>query len=237
MRTETFGPLNVRLTGGPDGKGGGDGPLVVLMHGFGAPGDDLVPLGQELRLDARVRFAFLEAPLTLELGYGDSRAWWLIDIAHRQRMLARGKAEELTREAPEGMASARTLVLATLEQLERKLGVPTSKMILGGFSQGSMLATDIVATSDKVFAGLVVLSGTLLNKDVWTAGLAKRKDFPVLQSHGRQDAILPYFLAEALRDLFKSSGMKCEFVEHAGGHEIPRGVLIAMKKFLTSYAV
>jgi phospholipase/carboxylesterase len=46
MRVDKLGGLTVRLTGGTDGKGGGNGPLVVLLHGFGAPGDDLVPLSE-----------------------------------------------------------------------------------------------------------------------------------------------------------------------------------------------
>ena len=45
MRVDKLGGLTVRLTGGVDGKGGGAGPLVVLLHGFGAPGDDLVAVG------------------------------------------------------------------------------------------------------------------------------------------------------------------------------------------------
>ena len=49
MRTTTLGQLTVHLTGGTDREGGGDGPLVVLLHGFGAPGTDLVPLWRELR--------------------------------------------------------------------------------------------------------------------------------------------------------------------------------------------
>ena len=44
MREEQVGGLRTRIAGGTDGKGGGRGPLVLLLHGFGAPGDDLVPL-------------------------------------------------------------------------------------------------------------------------------------------------------------------------------------------------
>jgi phospholipase/carboxylesterase len=44
MREDLLGGLKVRLVGGSDGRGGGDGPVVLLLHGFGAPGDDLVPL-------------------------------------------------------------------------------------------------------------------------------------------------------------------------------------------------
>jgi phospholipase/carboxylesterase len=65
MRDETYGGLRVRVTGGRDRRGGGDGPLVVLMHGFGAPGDDLVPLARGLDVPSEVRFAFPEAPLDL----------------------------------------------------------------------------------------------------------------------------------------------------------------------------
>ena len=43
MRKTTLGELDVVLAGGPDRNGGGDGPMLVLMHGFGAPGNDLVP--------------------------------------------------------------------------------------------------------------------------------------------------------------------------------------------------
>ena len=48
MREEQLGGLRTRVTGGTDGKGGGRGPLVLLLHGFGAPGDDLCVAGRRL---------------------------------------------------------------------------------------------------------------------------------------------------------------------------------------------
>ena len=48
MRIEQWGGLTVRIAGGIDRKGGGDGPVIVLMLGFGAPGDDLVALHRVL---------------------------------------------------------------------------------------------------------------------------------------------------------------------------------------------
>src|SRR5580704_2280770 len=48
MKLVKLGDLDARVTGGSDREGGGDGPVVVLLHGFGAPGDDLVPLGRVL---------------------------------------------------------------------------------------------------------------------------------------------------------------------------------------------
>ena len=55
--------------------GSGTGPIVVLVHGFGAPGDDLVPLADEISAPAGTRFVFPAAPLSLG---PDSRAWWMI---------------------------------------------------------------------------------------------------------------------------------------------------------------
>ena len=80
MRSETWAGLEVCITGGHDREGGGTGPLVMLLHGFGAPGDDLVDLWRMLDVPNEIRFLFPAAPLTLNLGFGDSRAWWMLDM-------------------------------------------------------------------------------------------------------------------------------------------------------------
>jgi phospholipase/carboxylesterase len=80
MREETIAGLHVRITGGDDREGGGDGPLVVLLHGFGAPGDDLVGLWRQLQVPRETRFVFPEATLALDAAlFGTGRAWWMID--------------------------------------------------------------------------------------------------------------------------------------------------------------
>jgi phospholipase/carboxylesterase len=80
MREERFAGITVRLTGGEDREGGGDGPLVVLMHGFGAPGTDLVDLWRVLNVPSSTRFAFPEAPHEIPGMFG-ARAWWMLDLA------------------------------------------------------------------------------------------------------------------------------------------------------------
>ncbi|MBW2213652.1 MAG: hypothetical protein JRF48_04305, partial [Deltaproteobacteria bacterium] len=79
MREERFAGITVRLTGGEDREGGGDGPLVVLMHGFGAPGTDLVGLWRVLDVPSSMRFAFPEAPHEIPGMFG-ARAWWMLDL-------------------------------------------------------------------------------------------------------------------------------------------------------------
>lgn len=230
MKVEQLGGLKVRLTGGTDGRGGGDGPVVVLLHGWGAPGDDLVPLGQEIDAPRETRFVFPEAPLSLQMGFGDSRGWWMLDIEKRQREIAAGRARDLSREVPKGLAEARAKVIALFDELERRVG--TTQLVLGGFSQGAMLACDVALRTGTPLAGLVLLSGTLLAADEWTPLMPKRKGLRVFQSHGSADPLLPSFMAEQLRDVLKQGGLSVEWVGFRGGHEIPGLVLDRLGAFL-----
>ncbi len=232
MKVEQLGGLKVRLTGGTDGRGGGDGPVVVLLHGWGAPGDDLVPLGPEIDAPRGTRYIFPEAPLSLQMGFGDSRGWWMLDIEKRQREIAAGRARDLSREVPKGLAEARTKVIALLDELERRPGA--KPIVLGGFSQGAMLACDVALNTSKPLAGIVLLSGTLLAADEWTPLMPKRKGLRVFQSHGSADPLLPSFMAEQLRDLLKQGGLSVDWVGFRGGHEIPGTVLDKLGLFLRS---
>src|ERR1700722_17433307 len=106
MREAVLGGLRVRITGGTDRDGGGNGPVVVLLHGFGAPGDDLVSLWRTPRVPAATRFIFPEAPRELGPGYMGGRAWWMIDMARLQQAIARGDARD-SDEVPAGLDAAR----------------------------------------------------------------------------------------------------------------------------------
>jgi phospholipase/carboxylesterase len=233
MREERLGGLWTRITGGTDGKGGGHGPLVLLLHGFGAPGDDLLSLADELDVPTGTRFVIPEGPLTLSFGPSDARAWWLIDMARIAADRAAGRIRDLSNEIPRGLAPARETMLAFLKEVERTFGADPRKTVLGGFSQGAMLSCDVMLQSDHPYAGLVQLSGNLLAQQIWGPLMPKRKGMPVFQSHGMQDEILPYVGAERLRDTLSQSGLAVEWHRFRGGHEIPEPVLQRLGVFLT----
>lgn len=232
MRMDTLGGLTVRLTGGIDDKGGGNGPLVVLLHGFGAPGDDLVPLSQYLDAPTGTRFVFPEAPISIPMGFGDSRAWWMIDMARIQADRAAGTVRDISNDIPRGLTDARGRMKTFLDDLHGKFGADPARTILGGFSQGAMLSCDALLHSTQPYAGLIQLSGTLVAKQEWGPLLLKRKGLPLFQSHGTQDPILPYVMAERLRDEFLQAGMMVEWLPFRGGHEIPEPVLRKLGSFL-----
>lgn len=232
MKEGVVGGLKVRLVGGTDGRGGGSGPLVMLLHGFGAPGDDLVPLAGVMDVPAGTRWLFPEAPLSLNMGFGDSRAWWIIDFARIQEDRAAGRIRDLSVEVPQGLALARERMLTFLTELPRQLPIDYKRTVIGGFSQGAMLTCDAVLHTDYPFAGLVQLSGNLLAKDVWSPLMPKRRGLPVFQSHGMQDDILPNIGAERLRDALHRASLAVEWHSFRGGHEIPETVLKQLSVFI-----
>jgi phospholipase/carboxylesterase len=208
--------------------------MLLLLHGYGAPGDDLVSIARQLPLPPEVRFAFPAAPLLLEPGRPEhsGRAWWHLDMVELQLAAMQRDYSALRDRVPAGLAEARAGVLRLLDELEAQHAVARSKLILGGFSQGAMLATDVTLRTDRAPAGLAILSGSLIARDEWLPLLPARAALPVLQSHGRADPILPYALAEALRDELIRAGLALEFVPFNGGHGIPAGALEGLSRLL-----
>jgi phospholipase/carboxylesterase len=247
LTTVITGPADARVT-------------CVLMHGFGAPGDDLVALAGALA--APVRLVFPAAPLELGGLYGDSRAWWLLDLARLEAELrsgatadprseiagggdpdgsaggAGGKAPrgiDRRGEVPDGLVEARDHVNRFLDALTAQLPAGGS-LVLGGFSQGAMLALDVALHRAAPPAGLILMSGTLIAESVWQPRLPALAGAPVMMSHGRSDMLLPFAVAEILRDQLAAAGAAIDWQPFSGGHEIPRAVIAAADALLRRLA-
>jgi phospholipase/carboxylesterase len=229
MRHERLGPLDAVTAGD------GDGLVCVLLHGFGAPGTDLVGLADYFRAPPGTRWVFPAAPIEIGGLYGEGRAWWMIDLMRLERDLASGNPAARAAEVPDGLPEARAAVIALLDALRAK-GVPDDKVVLGGFSQGAMLSLDVALHTDRAFAGLVLMSGTLIAEREWAPRIAARRGLRVLQSHGQRDPLLPFAVAERLRDLMREGGLDVTWVPFRGQHEIPPPVVAAAGDFLTSLA-
>jgi phospholipase/carboxylesterase len=231
--TTRLGGLTARIVDDDGSAAVGPDLVVILCHGFGAPGDDLVSLAPECfqqapALVGRVRFIFPEAPLALDDVPFGGRAWWPIDMAQLQRRLAQGTASALADETPAGLTEARRLLRTLIDAVQQQTKLPLRRVMLGGFSQGAMLATDTALRLEEAPAGLAVLSGTLLSRTQWEGLAPRRAGLPVLQSHGTRDPILPFAGAQALQALLVTAGLKVRFTSFAGGHGIDAGVVRAL---------
>ena len=220
----------------PEGPASGEMLNVLLCHGFGAPGDDLVPLAAELatfdeRLARQVRWIFPQAPTSLaDLGSPSGRAWWLIDI---EAMVTGRDWDRYVEEEPDGLPDARRALREFIEAVVSRTGVPMARTILGGFSQGAMLSTDIALRAESAPAGLCVLSGSLICRSTWQDALRRRVSMPVFQSHGRQDPLLPFSIAERLHRMFVDAGLPTTWVPFQGQHTISLQALRDMATWLS----
>lgn len=242
-RVARLGPLTCRIVETrtrAEGMGDARPDLVALLcHGYGAPGTDLVGLAGELcalapALEGRVAFVFPEAPLALEHVPFGGRAWWHIDVERFQRATRTGQLDALTRDVPEGLGPARRALRATVDAVATALQTPISRIVVGGFSQGAMLTTDLALRLEEAPAALALLSGTVIARDEWQRLAPQRRGLRVLQSHGVDDPLLPHEVALSLRALLADAGLDVEFVEFRGGHGIAEDVLVRLAALLES---
>ena len=208
----------------------GDGPAeatVVLLHGFGAPGDDLASLAPALAGGRTSRFVFPAAPLTPPdmAGWG-GRAWWPLRMSEMLQQLSTGRFEQLFDAAPPGVDDARSALARCLD------AVPVhGPLVLGGFSQGAMLAADAAMSGGWEAAGLVLLSGAPIDSAKWG-----KASGPAFVSHGRLDEVLPFACGEALRDRLTAAGRSVQFEPFDAGHTIPAAVVASLKAWLAAIA-
>ena len=212
--------------------------VVILCHGFGASGEDLVPLGPALidnssTIEATCRFVFPAAPLDLASeGMPGGRAWWKLNMARLAMMQQTQDFSQLTLLRPDGMVEASTQLVNAVRAIQTAYGVTDTQTVLGGFSQGAMVSTDVVLRQGLVPSCLVLFSGTLLCRDEWQNLAEAHPGCPVMQSHGRQDPVLPFAPAESLRDLLQTNGFGVDFRAFHGQHTIPLPAMEDLQRIL-----
>ncbi len=201
---------------------------VVLLHGYGADAADLFPLHQLID-NEDVRWVFPNGPLEVPLGgHWMGRAWFPIDTQALDLAMSQGKFREMADTRPPGLDQAESMVSEMLFELN----VPQEKLILGGFSQGAMLSTDVIMNMSENCLGAVLLSGTVLDQKNWQEKAIQRKGQAFFQSHGESDPLLSIQMANLLCDILRAGGWQGNLLPFAGAHEIPPMVLDRMKLFL-----
>jgi phospholipase/carboxylesterase len=210
---------------------------VLLCHGYGAPATDLVPLAPQLmglrpELARQAVFVFPAAPLSLaELGMPGARAWFPLPMD-----LFSGEVDwdRFSSMEPRGFPAARRALMSAVSALSVSTKLPYGRIVLGGFSQGGMMATEVALRLEERPAALTILSGTLLTREEWKTRAAARKELPVFQGHGEYDDILPFQQAERLRALLTEAGLSVNFFPFDGPHTIAPEELKALSDFLAA---
>ena len=231
-RPITLGKLNCLIVAPKACRATG---LAVFCHGYGAPGDDLVSLSTEILHSVKgIALLFPSAPISLaEEGILNGRAWWPLNLSRLQMGLPLDM-NELTEREPAGSAEATALLRVAIDECGDLLQLASQNIVLGGFSQGAMVAADCAFRSGKVWGGLCLLSGAPLRLSEWRREAEALSGRPGLLTHGRTDPVLPFSGAEAIRNTLTAAGMKVDFRPFAGGHTIPPVVSTSLPAFLRS---
>jgi phospholipase/carboxylesterase len=218
-------------------QGGKGPPDLMLLHGYGSSAEHWLPYVRTIPLPSQGRFLFPQGPGTIDRGDGGieggaARAWWDLDLAAHLRPGKPGV--DLRQEEPHGLELAGRLVRRAMG----RAGVSRKRpFILGGFSQGAIVACEVAFTTDVPLAALVVLSGTPIDTTGWRENMSRRKGLPVFMSHGRADDVLPYDLADGLRADMVAAGLVVTFLPFDGGHEIPGEVVAGLGRFLAGIKI
>jgi phospholipase/carboxylesterase len=186
---------------------------IIFMHGLGADGNDFVPFAQELNLRSvgPIRFVFPHAPtrpVTINGGYV-MRAWY--DILERDLVI---------REDEAGFRTSQKQVEALIDK-ERARGIPSGRIVLGGFSQGCAMALLTGLRQTEALAGIAALSGYLplaarSAAESTTAGRAT----PIFMAHGRVDPVIALERSIASRDALRQLGCTVEWHEYPMPHSV-----------------
>ena len=189
------------------------GASLIVLHGLGADGHDFVPIAQQLELSAvgGARFVFPHAPMrpvTMNGGYV-MRAWY--DIAG---------TPQARREDEAGLRASQALIEALIAQ-ERERGVPASRIVLMGFSQGCAMTLMTGLRHAERLAGLVGLSGYLPRAASTAAECAPANaGLPIFLAHGRDDPMIALDRATASRDALLALGYPVEWHDYDMPHSV-----------------
>jgi phospholipase/carboxylesterase len=189
--------------------------LIVSLHGWGANADDLASLSPFFNLPD-YQFIFPNAPFPFpDSSFG--RAWY--DL-RRENMY-------------EGLGESRQILIDWLKTLESSTGVPLSRTILSGFSQGGAMTLDVGLTLP--LAGLICMSGYLHPDAAKNVETQNMNSLPsVLITHGRQDTVVPLQAAMRARETLESLKVAVEYHEFDMGHEVRPEMLEIVRNFVVN---
>ena len=176
-------------------SGGAAKQLVILVHGWGADGANLIDLADMLAPTLPdAHFIAPNAPFVCEVnpfGY----QWFSLQDRHPAHMLA-------------GVRKAGDILNKFIEDQLASLGLDNSKLLLVGFSQGTMTALHVAVRRAPKIAAMVGFSGALIGAEVLAQEISARP--PICLIHGQSDDVVPFAALGHATQTLKAHGVPVE---------------------------
>ena len=190
----------------PPASGGKPRRLVILLHGLGADGNDLIGLAPYwARLLPEAEFLSPNAPFPCDMApYGYQ--WFSSQDRSPEAVLG-------------GVRAAAPILDAFIDEALDERGLGSGELALVGFSQGTMMSLFVGLRRAEAVAGIVGFSGRLLASELLDSELRSRP--PILLVHGTEDPLVPYSSLGAAEAALKAAGVPVETATSVGiGHSI-----------------
>jgi len=201
----------------PPRAGAAPRQLVVLLHGWGADGNDLIGLAPHFaRALPHAEFLSPHGPFPCDMGFG--RQWFSLADRTPARMLA-------------GLRATAPAIDAFIDEALAARGLDDRALALIGFSQGTMAALYVALRRERACAGVIGYSGALMGAEQLADEMKSRP--PVLLVHGEGDEIVPIQAMRQACAALQALGVPVEAHERQGlGHGIDEFGLEAGIRFL-----
>jgi len=194
--------------------------LLVLMHGVGSNEQDLFSLSPQI--PERFHVLSLRAPFRMGPG---SHAWFDFSIEPNGDRTINEEQE----------AQSRALVAQAVESASAQLGIPPERVVVGGFSQGGIMALSLLLTQPGLMLGAIVWHGRLLAQALPLAAPADALHGKKLWlSHGTHDNVIPLANALAIAHHMAPLPVAVTYHEFPSAHEIRPSELAATVTWLES---
>ena len=194
--------------------------LLVLMHGVGSNEKDLMGLAPQI--PERFHVLSLRAPFRMGPG---AHAWFDFSIEPN--------GERTINEAQE--AQSRALVAQTIASAAEQLGIPPERVVVGGFSQGGIMALSLLLTQPALMQAAMVWHGRLLTQMLPQAAPPDAlRGKQMWLSHGTHDNVIPLAHAQAIAHHMAPLPVTLAYHEFPGAHEIRPSELAATVTWLES---
>jgi phospholipase/carboxylesterase len=172
-----FETLSMHGAERPPASGGSAQQLVLFLHGLGADGHDLIDLADTFAdILPHAQFLSPNAPFYCDMA-PMGRQWFSLqsrETAHMQT----------------GIEAARPLLNRFIDDALATYNLPIFKLIVIGFSQGTMMALHTLLTRSEPCAGIVGYSGAMIASNQFVTHITSRP--PVCLIHGEEDMVVPF---------------------------------------------
>ena len=195
--------------------------LVLLLHGVGADGNDLIGLAPYFaRALPETAFVSPNAPFPCDMApFG--RQWFSLQDRSPERILA-------------GVQATAPILGSFIDAELERYGLTDRNLALVGFSQGTMMSLYVAPRRAAAIAGVVGYSGALVGADLLAAELRSRP--PVLLVHGDADPVVPFAAMDAAASGLRAAGLAVETLRRPGlPHSIDDEGIAAGLKFLSQH--